>query len=135
MAEPEFVSHCIELLAPLGGVRARRMFGAWGLYLDGLFVAVISGERLFLKADAESRERFAAAGCEPFVYRARGQDQTMNYWTAPPEALESPALMAPWARLALQAALAARSATASRGASGPIRPSAGGPGSKCVRGR
>jgi DNA transformation protein len=35
---------------------------------------------------------------------------TMGYWTAPPEALESAALMAPWARLALQAALSAHQA-------------------------
>ena len=32
----------------------------------------------------------------------------LRYYTPPAEALESPALMAPWARLALQAALAAR---------------------------
>jgi DNA transformation protein len=32
----------------------------------------------------------------------------MSYWTPPAEALESPALMTPWARLAMEAALAAR---------------------------
>ena len=32
----------------------------------------------------------------------------LNYHTPPDEAMDSPALMAPWAQLALQAALAAR---------------------------
>ena len=104
-----FVDHCLELLAPLGQVRARRMFGGHGLYIDDLFVAIIAFERLYLKADADSRPRFAAAGCEPFVYDAKSKAVTMSYWSAPPQALESPALMEPWARLAIAAALQARS--------------------------
>ncbi len=114
MPQPPFVEHCLELFAPLGPVHARRMLGGWGLYLDGLFVALIAAEQLYLKADAGTRESFSAAGCEPFVYSADGKSVTLGYWTAPPEALESPALMAPWARLALQAALAARAAKALR---------------------
>ena len=105
---PPFVSHCLELLAPLGAVRSRRMFGGWGLYLDDLFIALIADDRLYLKADAASRPSFEAAGCEPFVYNAKVKAVSLGYWTAPAEALESPPLMAPWARLALQAALAAR---------------------------
>ena len=117
MAEPEFVAHCRELLAPLGAVRVRRMFGGWGLYVDDLFVAIIAFERLYLKADEAARPRFQAAGCEPFVYDAKGKGVSLGYWSSPDEALESPALMQPWARLALQAALAARA----RKATGPMR--------------
>jgi DNA transformation protein len=111
MDPPQIVGHCLELLAPRGAVRARRMFGGWGLTVDGLFVALIAFDRLYLKADESSRAAFAAAGCQPFVYRSRGREITMSYWTAPAEALESADQMAPWARRALQASLAARSAT------------------------
>lgn len=102
--------HCIELLSTLGTARARRMFGGHGLYIDDLFVGLISSrERLYLKADAGSRARFEAAGCEPFQYERGGELRTMpGWWTAPAEAMESPALMEPWARLALKAALEAR---------------------------
>jgi DNA transformation protein and related proteins len=110
MERPPFVEHCSELLAPLGTVRARRMFGGWGLYVDELFVALIAYECLYLKADAAARERFAAAGCEPFVYNAQNKQLSLGYWSAPDEAMDSPTLMQPWARLALQAALAARTA-------------------------
>jgi DNA transformation protein len=40
----------------------------------------------------------------------------LNYHTPPAEALESPALMLPWARLALEAALAARRPTVAKAA-------------------
>jgi DNA transformation protein and related proteins len=112
MPFPALVDHCCELLAPLGPVRVRRMFGGFGFYVDGLFLAIIAWERLYLKVDADSRERFVAAGCEPFVYDAKGQGVTLGYYSAPAEAMDSPALMAPWARLALQAALSARAAKA-----------------------
>ena len=107
------VDHCLELLAPCsksGAVRARRMFGGHGLYIDDLFVALIAFERLYLKVDAQTQPAFEAAGCAPFVYDGKGKPVTMSYWTVPAEAMESPHLMLPWARQAIAAALRARSA-------------------------
>ena len=138
----DLVEHCLELLAPLGAVRARRMFGGHGLYCDDLFFALIAYQRLFLKVDAHTQPAFAGAGCEPFVYRlpprpplrgvrppegeqgslgrpgaslgARSGATSMGYWSVPAEALESPAMMQPWARQALAAALRARAAKPSK---------------------
>jgi DNA transformation protein len=110
----EFVDLCLELLAPAsaaGTVRARAMFGGHGLYIDDLFVAIIAFDRLYLKTDATTQPQFAAAGGEPFVYDGKSRPIEMSYWTVPAEALESPALMLPWARLALRAALAAARST------------------------
>ena len=110
MASPEFVAHCTELLAPLGGVRVRRMFGGHGFYIDELFAALIAGERLYLKVDAQTRPLFEAAGCEPFIYDSSGKNVSLGYFSAPEEAMESPPLMLPWARHALSAAVRARAA-------------------------
>lgn len=110
MASDALVEHCLELLAPLGSVTARRMFGGHGLRVDGLFFGLIAFDRLYLKADAATRPAFEAACCSPFVYDGKGKSVTMSYWTVPAEAMESPAFMQPWARLALQAALTARAA-------------------------
>ena len=104
------VAHCLELLAPLGAVRERRMFGGHGLYLDDLFVALIAGDNLYVKVDAASQPAFAAAGCAPFVYEGQSKSITLSYWTVPAEAMESPAAMQPWARHAIAAALRARAA-------------------------
>ena len=111
-AQNEFVHYCCELLGTIGPCVARRMFGAWGISTEGLTLAILadlgSGEKLWLKADAASQARFEAAGCERFVYQAKDKAMSMNYYSAPDEAMESPQQMAPWARLALEAALKAR---------------------------
>lgn len=114
MNRPAFVEHCCELLAALGTVRAKRMFGGHGLYVDELFVAIVAAERLYLKTDAQTQPRFEAAGCAPFVYDAARGAVATSYWSAPDDALESPALMLPWARLALAAALRSRAAVRPR---------------------
>jgi DNA transformation protein and related proteins len=104
------VDHCLELLAPLGAVRSRRMFGGHGFYIDDLFVAIIAVERVYLKTDAQTRPAFEAAGSEPFVYDTKTGAVALGYWSVPAEAMESPALMQPWARQAIAAALRARAA-------------------------
>jgi DNA transformation protein and related proteins len=117
MSASALVDHCSELLAPLGAVRAKRMFGGYGLYVDDLFIALIAAERLYLKVDAATQPAFESAGCEVFSYAkdpaGNGKPITMSYWTVPAEAMESPALMQPWARQAIEAALRARAAKAS----------------------
>jgi DNA transformation protein len=96
----------------LGRVQAKRMFLGWGLSVndgvDGLTVAVIAYDTLYLKANAQTLPHFAAAGCHVFEHTSKGVTRRMQYYTAPEAALESPAAMRPWAALALQAALAAR---------------------------
>jgi DNA transformation protein len=115
---PPFVQHCLELLGSLGTVRARRMFGGWGFHADGVMVALVAFDRLYLKTDDRSRATFAGAGGEPFVYDGKGRPVTMSYCTVPAEAMDSPVLMAPWARLAHQAAL--RAALARSGAAAAV---------------
>ena len=136
---PPFVSHCLELLAPLGAVRARRMFGGHGLYIDDVFVALIADERLYLKTDAESRPAFERAGCRPFAYSRRDRAAvTLGYWSAPEEALDSPRAMGPWARLSLAAALKARGAQRAaphRGASQRRTPAASASRARSGKGR
>ena len=107
-----FTELCIEMLSPLGPVRVRRMFGGQGVYVDGLFVAIIDDGQLFLKSDDVNRARFDAAGCAHFTFPKDGEDIVTSYRRPPEEALESPPLMLPWARLALEAALRAANAKA-----------------------
>jgi DNA transformation protein len=109
MSDPGFVEHCLELLAPLGSARAHRMFGGHGLYIDDLCIALILRDTLYLKAGEAHRPTFEAAGCHPFTYSTRqGEVHVTSYWSAPEAAMESPPEMRPWARLALEAAVAAR---------------------------
>jgi DNA transformation protein len=110
-ASNEFATHCLELLSPLGPARSRRMFGGHGFYVDDLFIGIAAAERLYLKVDDDSRPRFEAAGCEPFDFDTKdGKRVVLGFWSAPDDALESPVLMQPWGRMAMQAALKALNA-------------------------
>ena len=109
MNDSGFVSHCLELLSPLGRTSSRRMFGGHALYIDGLCMALIIQDTLYLKVDDTHRALFERTGCKPFTYKAKNLDvHSLSYYTAPEEAMESPAEMLPWARRALAAAVAAR---------------------------
>ena len=107
----EFATYCCDLLGAIGPCELRCMFGGFGISVDGLTVAIMTdlgqGEKLWLKADDESRALFEAAGCRRFGYEREGVARGMNYYSAPEEAMDSPQLMAPWARLALDAAIKA----------------------------
>src|SRR5512140_979052 len=112
-ARPDaFAQYCCELLSAVGPCSARRMFGGYGLNTQGITLAIIAdlgeGEKLWLKAGPATSAVFEAAGCQRFTYLAKGTAKSMGYYSAPDEAMESPDEMAPWARLALNAALDAR---------------------------
>ena len=101
---PTFVDGVLASLLPLGPVRARAMFGGWGLFLDDAMFGLIARERLYFKVDAETEPRFAAAGAAAFSYLRQGQRVALSYREAP---LETGALL-PWAELGLDAARRAR---------------------------
>ncbi|MDE2047913.1 MAG: TfoX/Sxy family protein [Betaproteobacteria bacterium] len=122
--QSRFADFVCELLASVGPVSARRMFGGYGLYAEGVMLGLIAQDRVFLKTDAQTRERFVAAGCAPFVYESRRGVTATSYYEPPADALESPALMQAWARLAIEAAL--RSANAKAPARRAAKPPAGG---------
>jgi DNA transformation protein and related proteins len=105
---PDFVTHVVEMMRAFGTVEAKSMFGGWGLYHEGLFFGLIAGESLYLKTDEVNVGEFEAQHLEPFVYEMKDGDRiVMHYRQAPDEALESPGVMAQWARSAYGAALRA----------------------------
>ena len=110
----DFANYCCDLLASVGRCVPKRMFGGFGISTDGLTIAILAdlggGEKLWLKGDDSTRSRYEAAGCTIFSSPAKGVIRTMNYFSAPEEAMDSADAMRPWAALALDCALRARSA-------------------------
>ena len=105
--ENEFVEYVLELLGPLGPVKAKAMFGGFGIYRNNLMFGLIADETLYLKADEKTRPEFEAKGLPPFTYEKKGKKYSMSYYQAPEEALEDPEEMAVWAEKAYGAALRA----------------------------
>ena len=104
----EFVDWVVEQLVPLGRVRARRMFGGFGLYLDDLFFAIVQDDVLYLKADALTKQQFIDAGSEPFRYANKnGKTVELGYFQAPDQAMDDGHELMDWVRLAVSAALRA----------------------------
>lgn len=111
----EFVNHLLDLLRPLGEIRARSMFGGWGFYHAEKMFALVAFETFFVKADDGSRAEFENLGLRPFTYDTGGGKRTvMAYFTVPADALESSPMLCEWAQKGIEAA--------SRAASGKTKP-------------
>ncbi|HCF62272.1 MAG TPA: competence protein TfoX, partial [Myxococcales bacterium] len=130
-----FVEDVLDLLEPLGAVRARAMFGGWGLWLDDAIFGLIVDERLFFKIDESSRPEFEGAGCEPFVYDSgKGRPVAMSYWTPPPGTEDDRHAVLPWARKGLEAAARAKAKKPSVKKAGVKKPAARQSGAKSAAG-
>jgi DNA transformation protein len=103
-SSPDFVAHVLDLLADVGPVTARAMFGGHGIMLRGRMFGVLYRDELFLKADDEAQPLFEAAGCRQWAYPSRKGPMAMPYWRPPDEAHESAEAMRPWALLSVASA-------------------------------
>jgi len=102
--DSEFVAFVVDQLAGLGAVRARAMFGGHGIYLDDLMFALVVDDRLYLKADEQTRPVFEARGLVPFTYQRQGREQALGFHLAPEEGFDDPAELCRWAAEALAVA-------------------------------
>lgn len=48
---PSFVEYILELLSPLGKVRAKKMFGEYGIYCNEVFFALVCDSTLYFQVD------------------------------------------------------------------------------------
>ena len=104
----EYVDYLLGELAPLGTLRAKAMFGGFGVYCDELFFAIIIDDVFYVKVDDLSRPRFIAAQLAPFSYAIKdGRRQSMSYYPLPDSALETPSELIDWAKQGVAAALRA----------------------------
>ena len=109
-----------DLFSDFGPVDVRRMFSGAGVFADGLMVALVVRDVLYLKSDASGAARFAAEGCEQFGYTRAGRGRTaLPYWRVPDRLLDDPAELARWAHESLAVARARKAAQLKR------RPGAG----------
>jgi DNA transformation protein len=104
----EYVEYLLEMLQPLGEIRAKSMFGGWGLYADELFFAIVAEETLYFKVDDINCPDFEERGLKPFRFEMRDKAATMRYYQPPAEALDNRELLCTWARKGVEAAARAK---------------------------
>jgi DNA transformation protein len=106
----EFCNHVIDLLSPLGQASYKFMFGGYGVYVDGLMIAVVAGDQLRLRADDENRPDYEARGIGPFQ-PYEGKTQSMPFYAVPGEVMDDPNELVDWARKSLAATLRMKAKT------------------------
>ena len=104
----EFTDYVKEVFGSLGPVQARKMFGGYGLFCDGVMFGLIADETLYLKSDSTIESYFTERDLEQFTYDKRGKPVKMSYFMAPEELFEDPEQALIWARRSLNAGLRAK---------------------------
>ena len=84
----------------VGPVKAKGMFGGYGLFLDNLMFGLVADNTLYLKADKLIENDYITKNLEAFTYIRQGKSLTMSYYQAPEEALENSDEMNIWANKA-----------------------------------
>jgi DNA transformation protein len=115
-----FAQHAVDLLSPVGPVKARSMFGGYGLSLNGVSIGLIDEDRIYLRVDDVTRGEFERAGGTPFVYPSKKGPMTMkNYFALPEDAVDDSELAARWGKLAAEAGRRAEAAKSSKRKAAP----------------
>ena len=101
------VEELLADLAPLP-VRARAMFGGYGLYMEDVFFGIVTSEgEVYFRTDDATRPEYEVAGMRPFQpnNRPSGPKAMPRNFQVPPHVREDQATLRDWA---------ARAATARR---------------------
>ena len=103
--EDEYTAYVLEQLAPVGRVRAARLFGGVALSHASLQFALIMDRTLYMVVDDETRPRYEAAGMQPFAYDTRKRRvQVRRYYELPEDVLVDADELRVWAEEALRVA-------------------------------
>ena len=81
-------------LAPIGDIRARAMFGGYGIFESGDMFGLMSGSELFFKLGETNRADFEAAEAEHF--------SRMPYFRVPDSVMDDAGLLLRWTLAAIE---------------------------------
>ena len=105
VASASFAEFLRDLLAPLGRVNMRRMFGKTGVFCDELMLGMVRDNTLYFRVDDGNRALFKEAeSFPPLNYEKKGDTIDLSFWQAPERLLDDPEEFVVWARAALAAA-------------------------------
>jgi DNA transformation protein and related proteins len=105
VASESFAEFLREQLAPLGRVTMRRMFGKTGVFCDGLMLAMVKYDALYVRVDDDNRAVFREAeSFPPLNYEKQGGSIDLAFWRVPERLFDEPDELVAWARAALAAA-------------------------------
>ena len=101
-----FLTYISEQLSNVALISHRKMFGAIGLYADGIFFAIIHDDELYFKVDDTTKSIYEERGMEPF--RPYGDERSMSYYQVPADVLEDADQLAEWVHDAVEVGRASK---------------------------
>lgn len=109
MANSGYTNYILDLLLPLGNMKARKMFGGFGIYKNDIFFALIINNILYFKVDDAHQSDYESSGSKPFSYTNKNNKLVhMSYWEVPIDILENQDKLDEWVKKAVQAAQRAK---------------------------
>ena len=92
-ATEEFNEYVLELLEPLSGVTAARMFGGVLLKVDGQQLGVLFSNTVYFNVkDKKLQERYKREGSQQFTYTRKDTKDPVviqNWWSVPEYAMDN----------------------------------------------
>lgn len=86
----EYIEYLREVFSPLGVVSPRKMFGGHGIFYDGVMIALVADDSLYLKVDKQTEGEFIDLDLAPFEYEKNGKSFAMSYRLAPESIYDDP---------------------------------------------
>ena len=84
VASDSFAEFLRELLAPLGPITMRRMFGKTGVFCEGVMLGMVRDNTLYFRVDDGNRAAFKEAEAfAPLNYEKKGEAIDLSFWQAP----------------------------------------------------
>lgn len=114
-ASAEYTEYVLELLAPIGPVRAGRFFGGVGISNGSGQFAMIMGNSLYFAVDEDTRTKYEQEGMQAFSYLTKkGRVQVRKYFELPEDVLTDPEQLRLWASEAMHVAGKTKKASKAR---------------------
>jgi DNA transformation protein len=95
------------------------MFGGYGLYIEGVMMALIADETLYFKVDDSNRDDYIRAGMQPFTYDGKHKPIQMSYYQVPDAILDDLEQLILWIEKAHAAARRAKRKPAKKSKKAP----------------
>ena len=102
MPDDSFKVFVLDQLSALSELRAKAMFGGYGLYSGEHFFGILFEGRVYFKVDDTTRTDYGSRGMSPFTYEMKGRVMTMSYFETPPDVLEDRDKAVTWANRAIR---------------------------------
>ena len=105
-----FRTYALDQLSSVAGLRARPMFGGFGLYADDVFFGILAADVLYLKVDDSNRRDYERVKSEAF-HPFENRPMSMSYFSVPLSVLEASPTLAVWAKRAIAVARSGHTTT------------------------